>query len=718
MKSELSNLAVERGNITNEDSFFIEATPEAFEILSSGIYKNQILAPIRELSTNAYDAHVSVGKADVPFEVHIPTRMNPTFGVRDFGPGLSPSEINTVYRGYFKSTKNTSNDFVGCMGLGSKSPFAYIDSFSVTSYQNGKAKFYNCFKNEDNKPTITELGEAETTEPDGVFVSFPVKDYDFYSFRTNCETNYSFYAVKPKFVNYQINVKSHSYTIQNNDFGVLKSNVGESCVIMGNVAYPFSVSDFTSDCSLSSEEKQLVNWGVHLFVNIGDVKPSASRESLSFTKRTMNNIKTALSNVVLKIREEIEKNFSNISSIWDARIKCSELGSTILSKIVHGDSSNTYFHVWNGKKISNHVELKSVSNKPISVEYLTTDTPQYYNRGKYSKTGGVYKKPCDNIYFNNKTLFVVNDLNIGAYTACYRHMQANQIDSLIVLSNDNVQEFKDELEIPTDRIIYASSIPKPEKAPREKSASGKRVTRTTLQTYKLSSFEDVDIDINSESGIYLECSRGTVTFSNGHVIASGELYSFMNSLSTLNFTELIYFVRPSDVEKLKKRSNWVEASSTIEKFVLSKTDLIQSCVFHNTIKSNDKVSNLLTRLKTSRILELKSLNQEAYDLLNYCEKWDKLKYSNDLSSMREMNKHFIDLNIKDINKDLYQTIDDLYKSFIDTYPMLEFSIDKNVDDSYYPNRIEKNNKISQKYVDMINSSKNSLTDTKNSVMVA
>ena len=71
------------------DAFTIKASAKAFQILSSNLYSNPLGSMIRELSTNAYDAHVMVGKADEPFHLTLPNSLEPSFKIRDFGPGLS-----------------------------------------------------------------------------------------------------------------------------------------------------------------------------------------------------------------------------------------------------------------------------------------------------------------------------------------------------------------------------------------------------------------------------------------------------------------------------------------------------------------------------------------------------------------------------------------------------------------------------------------------------
>ena len=106
-----------------EQTFNMAATAEAFNILSSSLYSNPKLAIIRELSTNANDAHKQAGKEDYPFDLHLPTPSEPFFNIRDFGDGIPEDLIYNIYVNYFTSTKSDREDQTGYFGLGSKTPF-------------------------------------------------------------------------------------------------------------------------------------------------------------------------------------------------------------------------------------------------------------------------------------------------------------------------------------------------------------------------------------------------------------------------------------------------------------------------------------------------------------------------------------------------------------------------------------------------------------------
>lgn len=123
------------------NQFEIKSSAKSFQILSNNLYSNKLKAIAREYITNAIDAHIQANtKAKI--EIKIPSKLDTTFNVRDFGPGLSEEHIKDFFCTYFSSSKDQSNDFTGALGLGCKSGFSYTDSFTVTSYYNGIESLY------------------------------------------------------------------------------------------------------------------------------------------------------------------------------------------------------------------------------------------------------------------------------------------------------------------------------------------------------------------------------------------------------------------------------------------------------------------------------------------------------------------------------------------------------------------------------------------------
>ena len=180
INSAPDNIAV-LGNVSEIGEFRIKNSAKAFAILSSGLYANKIRAIIRELSCNALDSHIAAGKKEESFDLHLPTSLEPYFAIRDYGTGLTHQQVVNIYTTYFESTKTNSNDFIGALGLGSKSPFSYTDNFTVTAIRDGMKGIYSAFINEHGVPSVARMADAETDEANGVEVKFAVdirSDYD------------------------------------------------------------------------------------------------------------------------------------------------------------------------------------------------------------------------------------------------------------------------------------------------------------------------------------------------------------------------------------------------------------------------------------------------------------------------------------------------------------------------------------------------------------
>ena len=178
MKLHANAYNVEKSGNFEETQYTIEGSAKAFMVLSDKLYSNKPLAVLRELSTNAYDSHVEAGCADKPFEVHLPTRLSPFVYVRDFGTSMTHDQCMKLYTTYFLSTRNDSNDAIGCLGLGSKAPFAYADSLTVETFLNGEKRIYSGYRNSDGKHSFSLIETVATDEPNGIKVCVAVKESD------------------------------------------------------------------------------------------------------------------------------------------------------------------------------------------------------------------------------------------------------------------------------------------------------------------------------------------------------------------------------------------------------------------------------------------------------------------------------------------------------------------------------------------------------------
>lgn len=309
MNSNVDAAVVMSEDLT-EKNFGILANDKMFSILSSKIYSDKIAAPIRELSCNAYDAHVAAKKKDDPFNVHLPTWEEMFFAVEDFGPGMDAYEIEELYTTYGYSSKTNSNRFVGCLGLGSKSPFAYTDSFKIVSRKKGKEYLYQCLI-DNGMPKLIKFDEKATSEPSGVKIQFDVNSCDIYSFQWKAADIFKYFKVRPIF---NIEVGIADYPEFTDGIYLKPKDAYRSCVLMGNVAYNYDKEQFGNKEEYNEFYDRFKYVHTILKAEIGEVEIAASRESVEMSDKTMDFIAKKHLEYADKIAKEMKDSKSSFKS--------------------------------------------------------------------------------------------------------------------------------------------------------------------------------------------------------------------------------------------------------------------------------------------------------------------------------------------------------------------------------------------------------------------
>lgn len=314
MKVETKTNLIETSGLGSTGGFSIKTTAAAFQLLSSGLYSNKIRAVVRELSSNAVDAHTMVQAQSRAIEVKLPNSLDSEFYVKDFGPGLSHENLMHMYTTYFDSSKQASNDFIGGFGVGSKSPFAYTDAFTVESRHGGKRRLYTAYIGEENTPQIAEIGEfdMEPGEETGLTVSMPVKPSDFSSFEREAVDLFKWFDVKPTLLGTSTQVVTPKMTqVSPGISWRAESSYRENIVVrMGQVIY--SVEKFSNSDAISEEATRAMR-GLSRFhplldVPIGSMSVAASREEVAYDKNTIAYLNKSLPEVYqLAMKEVVAK---------------------------------------------------------------------------------------------------------------------------------------------------------------------------------------------------------------------------------------------------------------------------------------------------------------------------------------------------------------------------------------------------------------------------
>lgn len=275
-------------------SFSLKATAKAFQIFSSNVYTDKVSAVIREICCNAWDSHVEAGH-EKPFLIHLPTKFEQWFSVRDYGTGISPEQMNTLYTEFFTSTRNESNDYTGALGIGRMAPLCLVDTFLITSYYNGTQYSYACH-NGSGVPELLILGEAPTDEPNGLEIKLMFDTSNLSNeFLDKAVEILVFFKVLPEcnLDSFTDLIKSRKDALVDHDSFLIdtsRSNVYGSRLyaLMGNVAYRINSADLN----------RRFNFSAYLKFNIGELEFDPGRENITLTIDAKNIINKKIESVV------------------------------------------------------------------------------------------------------------------------------------------------------------------------------------------------------------------------------------------------------------------------------------------------------------------------------------------------------------------------------------------------------------------------------------
>ena len=441
MKLDIAVNEVTLSNVGVTGEFRIRNSAKAFSILSSGLYSNKIRAIVRELSCNAVDSHVAAGKKDVPFEVHLPCMFEPWFSVKDFGTGLSGDQIVGIYTTYFESSKTDSNDFIGALGLGSKSPFSYTDNFTVTAVKNNNKVIYSAYIKDAGIPCVAEMGAETVNEPNGVEVKFAVTNRnDYYSFQREAAYVFTWFKNKPTITG--INDFVHSspeYSEENIIPGVhVKKQEGyysQCTVLMGNICYPLSAMPQPE--KTLGDLAHLLDCNLVMEFGIGELDFAASREELSYVPLTINSIKAKLEKLNENLAEHLATQANAITGDWERAFFLHDRAHTKLYKAaVRKYVADTNFKLFDttsayGKTGFKFTEADLTSrNLDIKAFRVRTNTTSNVD-GSISYVGNVRHYTVE-IPVEKDVVIVLNDLKTGCVSRARRHMISNHKNGALV----------------------------------------------------------------------------------------------------------------------------------------------------------------------------------------------------------------------------------------------------------------------------------------------
>ena len=303
-----------------------------FGILRGRLYSDKPMAILREYGTNAQDAHVEAGCPNRPIEVTLPTPMSMRLSIRDYGTGLSEDEVFDVFASYGESTKRETNSQVGMLGLGSKSAFSYVNSFTIISCRDGERSMYEAYLDETGLGKISLMHREPTEDGNGLEIQIAISSReDIKLFETAAMKLFHHWSplpvlrgsssVQQSIEDFRVKLEESKFLEGSNWYlhesvHVSWLDLSKASCVMGNVRYSVQRD------RLSDVNRTWLQWMPYCLVlssSIGDVEPAASREELEYNRSTIDALNRHLDNVRGEIVDRVQEELQNASSPWEAR---------------------------------------------------------------------------------------------------------------------------------------------------------------------------------------------------------------------------------------------------------------------------------------------------------------------------------------------------------------------------------------------------------------
>jgi hypothetical protein len=255
-------------SIASEDMSFV------YDIMFNQMYRDPIGSAIREITSNCFDSHIEAGVKDAVVIWFGSDDGGEFITFKDVGVGISPDRMKKIYSKPAKSTKRDSQDQHGYWGLGSKSPLAYQEMFSLITVFD-KIKYEYVVHRGTKSPRISKMDEYPTEERNGSEVKLYIKER---------ETN-QFHAKLVEQLRYFDNVYvknswnfNNSYKLYEGKTFRYRDDTDDRIVMhlcVGKVVYPIDWFKL---------KREPINLPIGVKFAIGELPITPERESIRYVK--------------------------------------------------------------------------------------------------------------------------------------------------------------------------------------------------------------------------------------------------------------------------------------------------------------------------------------------------------------------------------------------------------------------------------------------------
>lgn len=476
----------------------------------SGLYSDIRRIIVQEYISNARDAHREVNKNNVPVDIKLPTEINPSLRIRDYGPGLTPNRIDDVFIMFGESTKRGDNNSTGGFGIGAKCGLAYNDkTFSVTSItkennQNIK-RIYSVFLNENEVPEMVHLndmgdGQGEvTSQPCGVEISIPINQYDFHHIKNNLIRTCQYWNVKPNVLNDDIEYPEHEVITSNDNWEIINKNTNRYhqtsiMAILDGIQYdiPREVFEFLDD-----DVKNITQLDVNIYFDAGEIYPAVNRENLKINDHSRQKIVDSLTNAYKTLENKIKAEIANSKTLYEANLNFKKANSKLDFDIIKKVD-------WNGFVVDGSSFKFNRFSHDTVYEYLSSD----YADNKLKSTKKNILRYTENsyvVYNDEKDSTRPSIRRVKTILDKYPNIDIVQVIHLTKQDDIDVAKKNGLEHLGYVNITYF------EKKKNQSRSNGKRVITKCYQTNNMCSrFDSCDVDIRKDEGVYFEYHRNNI----------------------------------------------------------------------------------------------------------------------------------------------------------------------------------------------------------------
>jgi hypothetical protein len=336
LKDNYTEVQVGLGEKTIQAGISMEKFGKLWDMLQNP-YKNNIGSIVREITSNCFDSHIEAAVTDAVRIKYAKDESGYYVSFIDVGIGMSVDRVETIFKDYLASTKEESNDFIGCFGIGSKSPLSYQDLFYITTRYEG-IEYHYIMRKGKSSPEIDLLKKKATTERNGTEIKLYIKnESDVVKFLKETFTQLHYFknvvfdldSLKQHLGYYSqdsLDKLQEDYKLIEGNTFIMRTNtyLKELHMCIGDVYYPIDWPN------LGIPRIPFDQYAPALKFDIGELDVIQTREDVRYTDEVIIKIRTRINEFKEELKNKYNTNASNGEMKLDEFVKYCSYNQNVL----------------------------------------------------------------------------------------------------------------------------------------------------------------------------------------------------------------------------------------------------------------------------------------------------------------------------------------------------------------------------------------------------